>query len=165
MHSDLILTLKLLYYPLGFTSLNPILVPCNLEYGSCYFYLNAQCIQFRVGKLTPTKLGHFVTFYKKPIQGPIQPYSKEDPFNFLVISVSKNREMGQFVFSKKALEYQEIIAHDGIEGKRAFRVYPPWEKLESKQARLTQKKQAEYFLNLSSNKPIDSAQFFKLYQL
>lgn len=39
------------------------------EYGACRLGLDDYTIVFRVAKTTPTKIGQFVTIWKRPIQG------------------------------------------------------------------------------------------------
>jgi hypothetical protein len=48
-------------------------------------------------------------------------------------------------------------------GKRAIRVYPPWDKAESRQAEKTQKWQLEYFVEIPKNRSIDVEKFRSLY--
>ncbi|MFQ6421766.1 MULTISPECIES: MepB family protein [unclassified Bacillus (in: firmicutes)] len=50
-------------------------------------------------------------------------------------------------------------------GKRAIRVYPPWDKTTSRQAQKTQAWQLEYFLEIPVNRPIDCVRAQMLYSL
>ena len=50
---------------------------------------------------------------------------------------------------------KSILSKPGKEGKRGFRVYPDWDKVENKQAEKTQKWQLEFFLELSSKTTFD----------
>ncbi len=43
------------------------------EYGASTFEMNNKIIKFRVAKITPTKVGQFVTFWKRIADGPITP--------------------------------------------------------------------------------------------
>lgn len=46
--------------------------------------------------------------------------------------------LGQFIFLKNVLREKDFISQAGIGGKRAMRVYPPWDKPDNRQARNTQ---------------------------
>ncbi len=104
-----------------------------------------KCVISRVAKITPTKNGQFVTFWKRSFEGPIIPYDVSDPFDLLVVSVKNAEQCGRFVFPKDILVKQGVISSGTQEGKRAFRVYPPWDIPESKQAAKTQAWQLSYF--------------------
>jgi hypothetical protein len=97
------------------------------EYGACDFKLSNKKIKFRIAKITPKKVGQFVTLWKRIGSGPILPYDLEDPFDFYVVSVRTCEGFGQFVFPKNVLYDRGIISKDGRGGKRAMRVYPPWD--------------------------------------
>ena len=107
-------------------------------------------IQFRAGKITPKKVGQFVTFYKRASTGNIVPYDIHDPFDFFVVSVSKDELFGQFVFPKSILYQMGVLSKDGVGGKRAIRVYPSWDRPTSLEGKKTQKWQLLYFFELSS---------------
>jgi hypothetical protein len=51
------------------------------------------------------------------------------------------------------------------EGKRAIRVYPPWDQANNVQAKKTQKWQLDYFLEIPSDKPINVDRVKLLYDL
>ena len=53
----------------------------------------------------------------------------------------------------------------GQGGKRAIRVYPPWDNELNKQAQKTQAWQLNYFLEIPINNPIDYDRVHKLYAL
>ena len=52
---------------------------------------------------------------------------------------------------------------EGKGGKRAIRVYPPWENNLNRQVQKTQKWQSEYFLDLSQNNSIEYGRCHMLY--
>ena len=60
-------------------------------------------------------------------------------------------EIGQFVFPKEVLLKHNIISSKQKEGKRGFRVYPPWDTPTSKQAQKTQNWQLQYLQYLQYN--------------
>jgi hypothetical protein len=162
-HSDLIATKNLVYNPCRFNYSRPLLEAQNAEYGSYVFNLNDLSIRFRVAKITPTKIGQFVTLWERIGDGPIQPYDVSDPVDFFVISTRKGNNFGQFIFPKAVLCDQDIVSNKGKGGKRAIRVYPPWDKPTSRQAQKTQIWQIEYFLEIPMNTPIDCVRAQMLY--
>ena len=109
------------------------------EYDACQFKLNGFRIISRTSKITPKKIGQFVTFWKRNTNGPIAPFHESDPFDFYIINIASENKLGQFVFPKAVLLKKGIISTDNKEGKRGFRVYPIWDTVISKQALLTQK--------------------------
>lgn len=115
------------------------------EYDACRYQLNGFKIISRTAKRTPKKVGQFVTFWKRNAAGPIEPFEENDEFDFFVVNVHCEEKSGQFVFPKSILIQKGIISTDKKEGKRAFRVYPSWDVVESKQATQSQKWQLEYF--------------------
>jgi hypothetical protein len=104
-----------------------------------------------------------VTLWKRIEKGPIQPYDVCDPFDFFIVSTRKDDRFGQFVFPKSVLCEQGIISKDKKGGKRAIRVYPPWDKVINRQAQNTQKWQMAYFLEIPLNKSIDCIRSQMLY--
>ena len=59
-----------------------------------------------------------------------------------------------FVFPKSVLIAKEIVS-DKKEGKRAIRIYSPWDITMSKQAQKTQKWQLDYFLEIQENNSLN----------
>jgi hypothetical protein len=127
-----------------------IIEPESDKYGACRFLLNNSNILFRTAKITPTKTGQFVTLWKRINQGAIQPFDTTDAIDLFIISVRKDNHFGLFIFPKSVLITKEIVS-DKKEGKRAIRVYPPWDSTPSKQAQKTQKWQLDYFLDIPQN--------------
>lgn len=117
----------------------------SAEYAAHTFEQGGKQIHFRVAKITPTKVGQFVTFWKRLDGGPIQPFDQSDSFDALMVVTCEDFHSGYFMFPKSALIAQDIISVNHAGGKRAFRVYPPWVKTESKQAQKTQSWQLKYF--------------------
>jgi hypothetical protein len=136
----------------------------SAEYAAYTFNLNGLSIRFRVAKITPKKTGQFVTLWKRIGNRPIQPYDFSDPFDFFVINTRKDNQCGQFVFPKSVLSQQDIISINGSGGKRAIRVYPPWDIHLNRQAQKTQQWQIKYFLDIPENGDIDLTRAKKLYQ-
>jgi hypothetical protein len=134
---------------IGLTCTTPIPEPESKEYGAFTFKIGANKVIYRVAKITPAKVGQFVTVWKRQGEGPIQPYDLADEIAFFIISVSNHNEKGLFIFPKLTLLSKGIITGHHKEGKRGIRVYPPWDKAVNKQAQKTQQWQLAYFLDLS----------------
>lgn len=145
---DLIQIKKILHDNGNFEISHPLLELESSEYGACTFVLNNLNIRYRTAKITPTKTGQFVTLWKRINQGPIQPFDNSDPIDLFIISTRKDNHFGLFIFPKSVLIAKEIVS-DKKEGKRAIRVYPPWDITMSKQAQKTQKWQLDYFLEIN----------------
>lgn len=154
-HSDLLATKDFVYNPCRFDSSPPQIEAQNAEYGAYVFNLNGLSIRFRVAKITPTKVGQFVTLWERIADGPIQPYDVLGEVDLFVISTREGNNFGQFIFPKFVLSEHDILSSNGKGGKRAIRVYPPWAKTTSPQAQKTQKWQLEYFLEIPQIEPID----------
>jgi hypothetical protein len=133
----------------------PLMEKESTEYGACTFEVKKLKIVYRNAKITPTKSGQFVTLWKRKGDGPIQPFDINDNIDLVIINTQKNNLIGQFVFPKSVLSDKGIISNNRKEGKRAFRVYPPWDETTSNQARKTQLWQLEYFLSNDTDKPLD----------
>lgn len=164
-HHDLLATYNFVYTPCHFKCSQPVMEAESTEYGAYTFQLNDLSIRFRVAKITPTKSGQFVTLWKRAKNGPIQPYDIADPVDFFIICTRKDNHLGQFIFPKHVLRKYDIISVEGKGGKRAIRVYPPWEKTLNRQAQKTQKWQIKYFLDVPENNSIDRDRAQMLYSL
>lgn len=164
-HEDLLAAKVLVYDPCGFTCTQPVLEAESAEYAAHAFTLDGLSIRFRAAKTTPTKVGQFVTVWKRSPGGPIQPFDASDPVDLFVISTRDHHHLGQFVFPMDALRQHGVVSADGSGGKRAFRVYPPWVTTTNRQASSAQAWQLNYFLHLRRDSPIDSARAQELYHL
>lgn len=159
----LLKTKTLVFDPCSFEVTNVVLEKESADYAACQFELNAFKILFRAAKITPTKTGQFVTVWKRTGKGPIEPFDNLDDIDAFIITTKSGDNFGQFVFPKSALLLQGILTNDLKEGKRAIRVYPPWDTTTSKQAQKTQKWQLDYFLEIPLDKPVDLEQAKLLY--
>ncbi|MCU6797475.1 MepB family protein [Paenibacillus sp. WQ 127069] len=162
-HSDLLATRDLVYNPCRFDCSQPLEEKQNADYGAYVFNLNALSIRFRVAKITPTKIGQFVTLWERIGNGPTQPYDISEPVDFFVISTRHDNNLGQFIFPTSVLCDQDIVSSQGKGGKRGIRVYPPWDHPTSRQALKTQAWQLEYFLEIPVNRPLDNVRAQMLY--
>ena len=151
----LLQTKSLVFDPCGFELTNPVLEKESKDYGAYQFELNALKILFRVAKTTPTKVGQFVTLWKRIGKGPIQPFDLTDGIDLFIINTRSGDNFGQFIFPKSILIQQGILTTDLKEGKRAIRVYPSWDVTTNKQAQKTQKWQLNYFFEIPLDKSIN----------
>ena len=125
------------------------------EYFAHNFQLNGQNIKFRTAKITPTKIGQFVTIWKRNEKGITEPFDISDKFEFYIIATRQNEKFGLFIFPKTVLYENKILSDKIRDGKRGIRVYPTWDLTLNKQAQKTQLWQTKYFLDISPDKGID----------
>jgi hypothetical protein len=138
----------------------------SAEYGACRVGLDGYAVAFRVAKTTPTKIGQFVTIWKRPTpDGEIAPLDTTDDVQFVVISVADAVHRGQFIFNQKILLAKGIMSRNGKGGKRAIRVYPPWSTPTAKGAIRAQQWQTQHFLPLAADGAAKSSELVrKLFQ-
>ena len=108
-------------------------------------------IIYRKAKITPKKVGQFVTLWKRNLSKETEPFNEIDDFDFYIIFAEENDNNGFFVFPKNELINRQILSTKFKEGKRGFRVYPSWTKTGNKQAEKTQSWQISYFIDFSIN--------------
>lgn len=127
-------------------------------YGACRCQLDGRALLVRVAKTTPTKIGQFVTLWKRPHPGAeIAPFDAQDDIDLVVVLAAGAQQSGYFVFSKAVLVAQGVFSSAARAGKRAIRVYPPWCHPLAAQAVRTQRWQAAYFLQCSADGSADPA--------
>ncbi|WP_298139622.1 MepB family protein [Flavobacterium sp.] len=139
-------TSSLVFEKLDLKIHNLIIEKESQEYCAAQFELNNSKIIFRKAKITPTKIGQFVTLWKRIDEKPIQPFSSTDDFDFVIINCETPNNFGQFVFTKTVLKEKGYLQSKSKKGKLGFRVYPSWDKTENKQAQQTQNWQLNYFI-------------------
>ncbi|MGK5594087.1 MAG: MepB family protein [Parachlamydiaceae bacterium] len=137
--------------PLALSIQKIIVEPESQEYNAMRFELESQKVMYREGKTTPKKTGQFVTFWKRTHLGPIAPYDIEDAFDRLMIGVKNNEQGGVYIFSKPVLLEKGVLSKGAKGGKRAMRIYSPWDRAENTQAEKTQAWQLPYFCELHSS--------------
>jgi hypothetical protein len=148
-------TKKLVFDALGLEFKNAVQEKESQDYKAFRFELNNLKILFREAKTTPTKIGQFVTLWKRISNNPIEPFQFSDDFDFVIIKSKTNLNNGLFVLSKKILIEKGIISTDKKLGKLGFRVYPSWDKTENNQAKKTQNWQTNYFIEIHSDQSIN----------
>ncbi|WP_314241702.1 MepB family protein [Streptomyces kutzneri] len=162
-HADLVAAKALVYDPCGFTCSLPVPEAEGADYAAHTFTLDGRAVRFRAAKTTPTKVGQFVTVWKRSPAGPIQPFDAADPVDLFVISTRDGHRFGQFVLPLEALRRHGVVSTDGSGGKRAFRVYPPWVTTTNRQAGRAQEWQLDHFLPLPEEGPVDLTRARELY--
>ncbi len=153
------------YVPCGLKVSNHVLDKESKEYEACSFQLNGLKVVARKAKITPKKIGQFVTLWKRNANGITTPYEASDEGDLFVINIQEGPRKGQFIFPKGVLMEKGIVSHHKKEGKRGFRVYPPWSLPTNKTAQSTQKWQMEYYLEIEQHSKTDFDKAKVLYQL
>jgi hypothetical protein len=164
LHPDLLLAKTLIYDPCGYACSKLAAEKESSDYGATTFTLNNRSVIFRAAHITPTKTGQFVTLWKRNTGGITQPHHESENIDLVVISVRKAQHFGQFIFPKTALIQRGILSTSKKEGKRGFRVYPPWDKAENPQAIRTQRWQTQFFLEVMDGSALDRMRVNLLYE-
>ena len=123
------------------------------EYCGYNFQIQNRKFKYRKAKLTPKKVGFFVTLWRRNQNQQTEPFHESDDFDFYIIHTQDHDRSGYFIFPKSELIRQNILSTDSKEGKRGFRVYPPWSSTQNKQAQKTQSWQTHFFIH-STNEPL-----------
>jgi hypothetical protein len=161
----LLVAIQEVYTPAGLKVTTPAMRETeSAEYGACRLGIDGRLVVFRVAKTTPTKVGQFVTLWKRPTPNAIiAPLDSADGVALVVVNVGEGSHRGQFVFPHMVLVEKGILSLAQKGGKRAFRVYPPWCQTLVRAAVLTQKWQAQYFLPLPLDERVGSARVRHLF--
>jgi hypothetical protein len=163
--SQNLLTTKALYDACGYDCTLPKPEAESAEYAAHTFNINGKSVIYREAKITPTKIGQFVTIWKRNAEGITEPFTVSDAFDFIIISTRNDDKIGQFIFPKSVLLQNGVISDEKKEGKRGIRVYPPWDVVTNKQAEKTQKWQTKYFVEILQNGLTDLNLAKKLFNL
>ncbi|MDM5152647.1 MepB family protein [Bacillus sp. DX1.1] len=135
----------------------------NSEYAGGIFQLNNKTIRFRVSKITPNKIGQFVSFWEKNENMQNQSFSYDPAPDLLVITCIDENKLGQFIFPKEILLKEKILKTQSQKGKMAMRIYPIWDNPVSDQAKKSQMWQLQYFVNLSDTNNLSIDKLLNLY--
>ena len=155
MNLELQLLEKLIIKPCEFAISNYEKEVESQEYLACSFRLEKLNIKYRLAKITPTKIGQFVTIWKRNEKGITEPFDILDDIDFYIIATRKENQLGVFIFPRNVLYENKILSDKNRDGKRGIRVYPSWDLTTNKQAQKTQLWQTKYFLDFSQDKQID----------
>lgn len=135
----------------------------NSEYAGGVFRLNNKTSRFRLSKITPNKIGQFVSFWEKNENMKNQAFSYEAAPDLLVITCIDDNKLGQFIFPKEVLLKEKILRTQEQKGKMAMRVYPIWDQPVSNQAKKSQMWQLHYFIDLSDTENVLIDKLLNLY--
>ncbi|MGM0838090.1 MAG: MepB family protein [Bacillota bacterium] len=135
----------------------------NSQYAGGIFQLNNKTIRFRVSKITPNKIGQFVSFWEKNENMQNQAFSYDSAPDLLVITCIDDNKLGQFIFPKEILLKEKILKTQSQKGKMAMRIYPIWDNPVSDQAKKSQMWQLQYFVDLSDTNNLSLGKLFNLY--
>ena len=124
------------------------------EYFGYNFQLNQHKIKFRKAKITPKKIGQFVTLWKRNRNVETEPFLENDDFDFYIIFTNQKEKSGFFIFPKSILAENNILSTNSKIGKRGFRLYSEWDFPENKQAEKTKNWQTDFFVDLMKNKNV-----------
>lgn len=161
-HKDLLIAIELVYQQCKVECTLPIADAESADYAAFTFKINKLTVKYRAAKITPSKTGQFVTLWKREKGGPIQPFRTSDDIDIFIVSTRYENRLGQFIFPKNALLKHGILSDEDNYGKRAIRVYPPWDSATNKQAQKSQQWQLNYFLEIQPAPAIDLQQAKKL---
>ena len=159
-HQNLEQCNKLIYVPLFLNISSIEKEKESQDYDAARFNLGTAKIIFRTAKITPAKIGQFVTLWKRKQGKPIEPLNEKDDFDFVIINTQFQNKLGQFIFPKTVLSQKGIISSTFKDGKRALRVYPSWDQPTSKQAITTKNWQKNYFIEVKEPMNSDQLDFF-----
>ncbi|MEB3767497.1 MepB family protein [Acinetobacter sp. MD2] len=148
--------------PLGLGEIEYLCLDASATaYAGLSFVYAGQKYLFRQVKITPTKLGGFVTLWTRDQPNlAIRPFNEQDGIDGVIIANANQTDTGYFFFDRATLVQHQVFTQNGIEGKRALRLYEPWLSLTAKQAIHSQKWQSEHFIALSETNGLNKAQSF-----
>ncbi len=161
-HPDVAMVMRVLG-GLGLVCSPAIVEADNAEYGAAISAIGRSPGRFRVGKLTPTKVGLFVTVWRRSLGGSTEPLPAEECIDVLVVCVREDSRFGAFAFPKAALVKHGVVSVGGAGGKRGFRVYPPWSATTNRQAKKSQQWQCSYFFEMADGSAIDAQRAIRLF--
>src|SRR4051794_9050304 len=73
-HEDLLAAKASVYDPAGRACSRPVAEAESAEYAAYELTVAGRAVRFRAAKTTPTKVGQFVTVWKRSAGGPIRPF-------------------------------------------------------------------------------------------
>jgi hypothetical protein len=117
------------------------------KYCGCRYNISEFKVIQRTAKVTPKKIGQFVTLWKRDSNNITTPININDGIDYVIIICKKAELVGKFVFPVNILLEKAIMSGPVSEksGKRGFRLYPEWDEPVTEQARKTQQWQVCYF--------------------
>ncbi|MCG9792915.1 MepB family protein [Flavobacterium algicola] len=165
MHQELQIIKDLLFKSIGLELSHVVAESESKAYSAHSFELGNFTVKFRTAKITPTKTGQFVTLWKRNVSGITAAYELSDKFDYCLIATREGSNFGVFIFPKTVLHHNKILSDDFRDGKRGFRIYPPWSTITNNQAQKTQLWQSHFFISLPHDNRIDTDKLNKLLQI
>lgn len=96
--------INLVLETINLTYKNLVIESESKEYAACSFEIDDKKIKYRLAKITPKKVGAFVTFWKRLSLGsPIVPYDFTDDFDILMVGIQSGERAGLFIFPREVL--------------------------------------------------------------
>ena len=80
------------------------------EYLGFNFNINHLSVKFRKAKITPKKVGQFVTLWKRNTSKQTDPFDENDLFDFYIIATEDDKKNGYFIFSKSFCLFSSKIS-------------------------------------------------------
>lgn len=80
------------------------------QYHACKFDINNKKILFRSSKITPKKIGQFLTVWHRNIFSITIPFDVSDQLDYLIILSEKDTKKGVFIFPKNTLVSKGIFS-------------------------------------------------------
>lgn len=111
--------------------------------------INGELWQLRTARITATKPGAFVAFWRRNLAGETRPLDAQEVRSGLLVFVQDSERFGVFRFTAEHLESLGITRSSKSPGKRGFRVYPSWCGELNATATRTQSSQSAAFIDLS----------------
>jgi hypothetical protein len=145
-----VMQLTHIYKKCGLDCSIPIAEKESEEYDAHTLSIENKNAIYRKAKITPTKIGQFVTLWKRIVNGTIAPFESTEAIEYVIVNCVNKEYNGIFIFPKNVLVNQGVFSTPLKEGKRAIRVYPPWDIAINKQAIKTQKWQLLYFVHTTN---------------
>ena len=121
------------------------------EYDGYNFQIGNFKIKFRQAKVTPKKIGQFVTLWRRNAEKQTEPFDINDDVDFYMIATRNNERFGFFFFPKHVMGRHQILTDNIKIGKRGFRAYPVWDIPLNKQAQAAKAWQTAYFIDLTDD--------------
>lgn len=97
----------------------------NSDYESGIAHLADESLHIRTARVTPTKPGAFVAFWRRSTDGVTIPFGRDDVADGLLVFVEDGGRRGVFRFTPAHLADLGITS-GARAGKRGFRIYPRW---------------------------------------
>ncbi len=116
----------------------------NSDYESGIVRIGGDDWHIRTARITPTKPGAFVAFWRRDTDGATRPFGADEVDAGLLVFVADGEHRGVFRFTAAHLA-QLQVTRGRRAGKRGFRVYPTWCTELNAQATRTQRAQASAF--------------------